>query len=141
MAERVAEKYFAEHDLGDVEVTSAATSREEIGNPIDPRAQRELSGAGYRTEDHQAHQITAEEIDHADLVVAMEDVHLEKMRDIYAQELPPSVVLLTDFDPNAQPGDPVPDPWYGGQDGFATTLATVERAMPALAERVRQIRG
>ena len=69
MAERVAAKYFAEHGLGDVELTSAATSREEIGNPIDPRAVRELEKAGYDASNHAAHQITRDEIDACDLVV------------------------------------------------------------------------
>lgn len=137
MAERVAERYFAEHGLVDVTLTSAATSREEIGNPIDPRAVRELEQHGYRTDGHAAHQITAHEIDENDLVVAMEDVHLERMRDIYGGELPNHVVLLTDYDPEAQPGEGVPDPWYGGQDGFTRTLSTMERAMPALAKDVR----
>lgn len=139
MAERVAEKYFAEHGLGDVEISSAATSREEIGNPIDPRAVTELQQAGYRTNDHAAHQITASEIADADLVVAMEELHRDKMRGIYGNELPDSVVLLTDFDPEASPGDGVPDPWYGGQDGFTTTLATIERSMPGLAKKIKNL--
>jgi len=140
MAERVAAKYFAEHGLGGVELTSAATSREEIGNPIDPRAVRELEKAGYDASNHAAHQITRDEIDACDLVVAMEDIYLERMRDIYGGELPDHVVLLTDHDPQANPGDGVPDPWYGGQDGFVTTLATMERAMPGLADAVRTIK-
>ena len=41
MAERVARSYLAQHGLGDVRLTSAATSREEIGAPIDPRAARD----------------------------------------------------------------------------------------------------
>lgn len=139
MAERVAATYFAEHGLGDVELTSAATSTEEIGNPIDPRAVTELKKAGYDADDHSAHQITRDEIDENDLVVAMEDIHLDRMRDIYGGDLPDHVVLLTDYDPGAEPGDGVPDPWYGGQDGFVTTLATMERAMPALADAVREL--
>lgn len=139
MAERVARSYLAQHGLGDVRLTSAATSREEIGAPIDPRAARELTAAGYDANDHAAHQITRAEIEGADLVVAMEDIHLDRMRAICGGDLPDHVVLLTDFDPQARPGDPVPDPWYGGQDGFVTTLATIERAMPALADRIRDL--
>lgn len=137
MAERVAAEYFAANGLDGVTLTSAGTSTEEIGNPIDPRAVTELQKAGYDADDHAAHQITRAEIDAADLVVAMEDLHLDRMREIYGADLPEHVVLLTDYDPEAQPGDGVPDPWYGGQDGFVTTLATMERAMPALADAVR----
>ena len=138
MAERVAEKYFAEHGLADVRLTSAGTSTEELGNPIDRRAQRELVAHGYRADGHAAHQITAQEINDNDLVVAMEQLHIDRMKSIYGGDLPDHVVLLTDYDPQASPGDGVPDPWYGGQEGFTTTLATLERAMPQLAEDVRR---
>ena len=139
MAERIAEKYFSTHGLTDVRLTSAATSREEIGNPIDPRGQQELQQHGYRTDGHAAHQITADEIDDNDLVVAMEDIHLEKMRGIYGGELPDHVVLLSEFDPEASPGDGVPDPWYGGQDGFTQVRQTLERAIPKLAQTVQEL--
>lgn len=138
MAERVAQHRFAEAGLDDVVITSAATSTEELGNPIDRRAVRFLDEAGFRTADHVAHQITRDEIESADLVVAMEQIHIDRMRRIYGADLP-NVVLLTDFDPEAEPGDPVPDPWYGDDDGFGTTLATIERAMPGLIEHVRAL--
>ena len=137
MAERVAAKYFAEHGLGDVELTSAATSREEIGNPIDPRAVRELEKAGYDASNHAAHQITRDEIDENDLVVAMEDIHLDRMRDIYGGDLPDHVVLLTDYDPEAEPGDGVPDPWYGDAAAFDQTYAEVTAAARGVVDFVR----
>ena len=138
MAERVAERWVRDAGLDDVSLSSAATSTEELGAPIDPRAVRTLADAGYRTDGHRAHQITKDEIADADLVVAMEQVHLDKMAAIYGGELPETVVLLSDFDPDAALGDGVPDPWYGGQSGFDDTLAMIERAMPELIERVRQ---
>ena len=79
MAERVAEKLAAERGLDDVVFTSAATSREEIGAPIDDRAVEVLRRHGYRTGEHAAHQITRAEIESADLVLAMENIHLTKM--------------------------------------------------------------
>ena len=50
-------------------------------------------------------------------------------------------VLLTDFDPDAEPGSGVPDPWYGTADGFADTLAAIEAAMPGLLRRVREVQS
>lgn len=137
MAERVAERYLREHGI-EAHLTSAATSREEIGAPIDPRAVQSLTGAGYRTDGHAAHQITAEEIAQADLVVAMEQIHVDKMRRMTGADNA-NVVLLTDYDPESEPGAGVPDPWYGDQDGFQSTLATIERAMPGLAEAIRRL--
>lgn len=136
MTERVAERMAAEQGLTGVEFTSAATSTEEIGAPIDPRAVRVMAKHGYRTDLHAAHQITRDELERADLVVAMEDIHVAKLAAL--SDAP--VALLTDFDPDAEPGSGVPDPWYGRDAGFDDTLATVEAAMPGLLDRVRTLR-
>jgi protein-tyrosine phosphatase len=144
MAERVAQRAAEDAGLSEsgqraVGFTSAGTSSEELGEPMDPRAARVLTAAGYRSDAHVAHQITAEEIADADLVVAMEDLHVSIMSDLapHAGDL----VLLTDFDPDAVPGSGVPDPWYGSESGFLDTLAAVEAAMPGILDRVRQLQS
>lgn len=136
MAERVARTVFEQEGL-DVRVSSAATSREELGNPIDPRAQRVLRRAGHSTDGHRARQITAEQIAEADLVIAMEQVHVDRMEAITGHPNP-NVRLLTDFDPQAAPGSGIDDPWYGGEAGFETTLAEIRAAMPALVDHLRR---
>jgi protein-tyrosine phosphatase len=135
MAERIAEKTAQDAGLTQVRFTSAATSTDEIGQPIDPRAVRVLKQGGYRTSNHRAHQITAQEIHQADLVVAMEMVHLNRMERIAPEA--DNIVLLTDFDPDATPGSGIEDPWYGPQSGFEITRTAIERAMPALLDWVR----
>lgn len=140
MAERVAKRWLGDAGITGVEVTSAATSREELGAPIDDRARRTLEEAGYDAAGHSAHQITADEIDAADLVVAMEDIHVSRMRSLTGRDNE-RVVLLTSFDPSAEPGAGVPDPWYGGQEGFTDTLASIEQAMPGLLDWVTNARS
>lgn len=142
IAERVAERLAAESGLQDVRFSSAATSTEELGQPMDPRAAAVLRQHGYRDGDHVAHQITAEEIDTADLVIAMEPLHIDRMRrlgDIDSALEDGRAGLLTDFDPDAEPGSGVPDPWYGGPEGFDDTLAAVEAAVPGVLDRVREL--
>jgi protein-tyrosine phosphatase len=137
IAERVAERAAADEGITGVTFTSAGTSAEELGNPMDDRAARVLNRAGYRTANHAAHQIDPEELATADLVVAMEDIHVDRLR-----RLDPDtshVFLLSDFDPEAEPGSGLPDPWYGPDSAFDGTLAAVERAMPAVLERVREL--
>ena len=134
MAERVAEKLAADRGLEDVVFTSAATSREEIGAPIDDRATAVLRRHGYRVGDHRAHQITRGEITDAELVLAMENIHLDKMRAIAPGAT--NLRLLTDFDPDAEPGEGIPDPWYGPAAGFERTLASVEAAVPGLLDHL-----
>ncbi|MGI3780531.1 MAG: low molecular weight protein-tyrosine-phosphatase [Janthinobacterium lividum] len=137
IAERVAERAAAEAGLTGVEFTSAATSREEIGAPIDPRARRVLTEHGYRAEGHSAHQITSAEIADADLVVAAEPLHVDRMLRIAPSA--DNLSLLSDYDPAAQPGSGLPDPWYGGAEGFEETLAAVEAAMPGVLDQVRRL--
>lgn len=139
MAERVARGWAEREGLDGVRFTSAGTSSEELGEPIDPRAQRVLTRAGYTAGGHRAHRITAAEVRSADLVIAMEDLHLSRLRRLAPDAA--NLSLLTDFDPDAAPGSGVPDPWYGSAAGFDQTLAAVEAAMPGVLERVRTLRG
>ncbi|HEY0240926.1 MAG TPA: low molecular weight protein-tyrosine-phosphatase [Friedmanniella sp.] len=136
IAERVAERYAADAGLSGVEFTSAATSREEIGAPIDSRARGVLARHGYRVDGHSAHQITSDEIAEADLVVAAEPIHVDRMLRVSPDA--DNLSLLSDYDPAAEPGSGLPDPWYGGPEGFEETLAAVEAAMPGVLEEVRR---
>ncbi len=139
MAERVAERAAAEAGITGVNFTSAATSAEELGEPIDPRAAKVLARHGYRSDLHRAHRITADEIGAADLVIAMEDIHVTKMAGLAPEA--GNVALLTDFDPNAEPGSGVPDPWYGSASGFDDTLRAIEAAIPGVLDRVRELQS
>ena len=137
LAERVAERLAAEQGLTGVEFTSAATSTEELGRPMDRRAAAVLRDHGYRSGDHHAHQIDAAEIEAADLVIAMEDIHVDRLRRLAPDAA--NVFLLSEFDPDAEPGSGLLDPWYGPDSGFSDTLAAVEAAIPGVLDRVREL--
>lgn len=86
------------------EITSAAVSREEIGNPVYPPARRELQKHGIGCEGHAAHQITPGEYARVDRVYYMDGSNLR-----YLQRLLPDTdkcfpLLSRD----------VADPWYTG---------------------------
>lgn len=137
---------------GHVEVASAGVSDEEAGNPIDPRARRVLAEAGYDIPEHRAHQVAPGELARYDLVLAMTDQHARALRrraerdglDVTALDGRPQVRLLREFDPAAPSlsdgvaptGLDVPDPWYGADEGFYETLATVEAAAGGLVEHL-----
>lgn len=137
MAERVAQGWAEREGLA-ARITSAGTSAEEWGSPIDSRAVAVLERAGYRTGGHRAHQITPTELREADLVIAMEELHRSRLRRL-APEV--AVGLLTDFDPQARPGSGVRDPWYGPAEGFEATLAAIEAAMPGVMAGIRALAG
>ncbi len=139
IAERVARRKAEEAGLSDVEFTSAATSDEELGAPMDRRAAAVLRDRGYDPDSHVAHQVDAAEIAAADLVVAMEDLHIDRMRRVAPDA--DNFSLLTDYDPAATPGTGVPDPWYGSPAGFYDTLSAVEAAIPGVLDRVRSLQS
>ncbi|MDQ7991856.1 MAG: low molecular weight protein-tyrosine-phosphatase [Propionicimonas sp.] len=139
MAEVVARQWGRQHDAGDVVFASAGVSSEEQGNPIDPRAVEVLQRAGYRPGDHRAHRITAAEVRDSALVIGMERIHLDRIRQLVPEA--EHLFLLSNFDPDAVPGSDVPDPWYGPPEGFEETLAAIEAAMPGLMRRVARLGG
>lgn len=142
IAERVAHRRAIERGLTDIEFTSAATSSDELGAPMDPRAAEVLRRFGYRSEDHVAHRISAAELTGADLVIAMEDIHVRKLQALLpAGHNGDQIALLTDFDPDAEPGSGVPDPWYGPDSGFTETLSAIEAAMPGILDRAQALRS
>ncbi|WP_327287116.1 low molecular weight protein-tyrosine-phosphatase [Streptomyces sp. NBC_01198] len=117
-----------------VRVSSAGLGGWHVGDAIDPRAADVLTGHGYPV-DHVAAQVGPEHLD-ADLLVAMDRGHEKALRRL--ADDPARVRLLRSFDPAAV-GDPdVPDPYYGGPEGFEEMLAMIEAAMPGLLGWVRE---
>ncbi len=139
MAERIAAGRALTELRFPVTFSSRGTSAEESGNPIDSRAKWQLSRGGYGTHGHSAARITADEIKAADLVIAMEAHHVRSLQRMAPDAT--NIHLLTEFDPDARPGQPVPDPWYGGQDGFTATAESIEAAIPGIFARVRAIKA
>jgi protein-tyrosine phosphatase len=134
VAEKVFRARLADAGLTDaVEVSSAGIGPWHAGEPMDRRAAATLTGRGYDT-GHRAQQIDRHQLD-ADLLVAATDDHVRDL--VAAGAAPGRVVLLRSFDPDAPEGAEVPDPYYGGPDGFDEVIGMVEAAMPGLVDRVR----
>ncbi|MER6992842.1 low molecular weight protein-tyrosine-phosphatase [Saccharopolyspora hirsuta] len=119
---------------GQVEVSSAGTGPWHVGEPADPRTAKVLADHGYPTE-HVAAQIDDHHLG-ADLLLAMDAGHLRAVRRL--ADDPSKVRLMRSFDPAADEGAEVPDPYYGGPSGFDDVLAMVEAATPGLLDWVRE---
>ena len=120
---------------GDVEVTSAGIGGWHVGEQADSRARKTLAGAGYPTE-HVAAQVGQAHLD-ADLLVAMDSGHEAALVDLVG---PDRVRMFRSFDPLADPSDlDVPDPFYGGDDGFVDVLALVERTCRRLLTEIQAL--
>ena len=112
MAEFVMKHLVAEAGLSDYfEIASAATSTEEIGNPVYPPARRKLAEHGIGCEGKTARQMTRSDYRYYDKVVAMDRNNLRNLRRMFGDDSEHKISLLMDH--THRPGD-VADPWYTG---------------------------
>lgn len=120
-----------------VQVDSAGTGGWHEGDGADPRTVSVLVTNGYSC-DHTARQFRADWFDRLDLVIALDEGHLRALRRLApTPEDAAKVRLLRGYDP-ARPVDlDVPDPYYGGIEGFDECLEMLEAASEGLLDAVR----
>ena len=92
-------------------IESAATSREEIGNPVYPPARSKLAEHGISCDGHAARQLTNADYEKYDLLIGMDRANLWDMYRICGGDFSGKLRLLMDY--TVRPGD-VADPWYTG---------------------------
>ena len=117
-------------------IDSAGTHGFHEGEPPDSRSLAVLRAAGYPCEGR-ARELRDGDFRGAgahDLYVCMDRTH---ERHVLAKGAPSErVALLRSFDPGSGPAD-LPDPYYGGAEGFDDMLGMIEQAMDGLVARVR----
>jgi protein-tyrosine phosphatase len=124
-----------------IEIESAGTGAWHVGSPPDQRAGQTARGRGITLEGT-ARQVQPHDFHHFDLLLAMDRQNLHEL-----QRLAPGdderakVRLLRQFDPAsqslAQADLDVPDPYYGGPDGFDHVFDLVSAACEGLLEQIR----
>jgi protein-tyrosine phosphatase len=139
MAESVFRTHVAEAGLdGLVEVDSAGTGGWHEGDGADPRTVSVLETNGYES-GHVARQFRADWFSLLDLVIALDTGHLKALRRLAATPADAQKVqLLRSYEPAAGNDLDVPDPYYGGMDGFEECLEMVEAASPGLLAAVQE---
>lgn len=116
-----------------IEVDSAGTGDWHIGSPSDSRASEAAARRGFEM-NGLARQVTVDDFDHFDLIVAMDGLNHADLLALSGGENP-KVRLLREIGGDEETD--VPDPYYGGDDGFEEVLDIVERGCRALLEEVR----
>ncbi len=112
MAEFVFRDMVQKQGLGDrFSVASAATSTEELGNPVHPGTQRRLAREGISTRGKTAVQLTRRDYQRYDYLIGMEQRNLSGMLRILGSDPAGKVHRLLDF--TDRPRD-IADPWYTG---------------------------
>lgn len=133
MAEFVMKRLVEEADLSaQFEIASAATSTEEIGNPVYPPARRKLAEHGITCAGKTARQITPADYKYYDNIIAMDHNNLRNLCRLLGDDKDGKISLLLDY--TSRPGD-VADPWYTGD--FEATWRDVIEGCEGLLEKIR----
>ena len=112
MAEYILKDMVRKNGLEDkFYIESAATSYEEIGNPVYPPARAELAKHGIGCRGHAARKLVKADFEEFDYLIAMEEYNLRNIRREFGEALAKKVSLLLDY--TDMPGD-IDDPWYTG---------------------------
>ncbi|WP_180127962.1 low molecular weight protein-tyrosine-phosphatase [Rhodoferax sp. BLA1] len=137
-ADGVFRQTVAEQGLGQqVRVDSAGTHNYHPGSPPDSRAQAAAAKRGYDLSSLRARQINAADYTSFDLILVMDQDNLAVLQDDCPPEHVHKLRLLTEFC-QAHKASVVPDPYYGGADGFELVLDLVEDACEGLLVHVRR---
>ena len=114
-------------------IESAATSTEEIGNPVYPPARRKLAEHGISFEGKTARQLKNADYDQYDLLIGMDRANLRNMHRICGGDFAGKIHLLMDY--TDHPRD-VADPWY--TDDFEATWRDVLAGCQGLLEQLKR---
>lgn len=117
----------------EVVVESAATSREEIGNPVYPPARRKLREMGVPFGDHRAVQMTRRDYENYDLLLAMDSANVRNMKAIAGGDPKGKIRRLLDY--GKHPRD-IADPWYTGN--FDVTYDDIVEGCEGLLDAVEK---
>lgn len=136
-AEGVLRHRLREAGLADrVHVDSAGTHDYHVGSPPDERSSHHASLRGYDLSDQRARQVQPADFERFDLILAMDDGHLQLLEEDCPPQHRGKLRRMMEFAP---PGlaRQVADPYYGGRQGFETVLDHIEAACDGVLRHVR----
>ena len=136
MAEYVFKDMVRRQGMEDAfEISSAATSREEIGNGVHPGTRRKLKEVGIPCGNHRARQMTGKDYAHYDYLIGMEQWNLRNMYRLAGvgpeEDSPKKIWRLLDF--GNRPRD-IADPWYTGD--FDEAYRDIDEGCRALLQKI-----
>ncbi|MDY2656145.1 MAG: low molecular weight protein-tyrosine-phosphatase [Candidatus Limiplasma sp.] len=131
MAEFVMRDLLEKQGIHDIETASAATSSEEIGNPVHPGTRRKLAEHGIRCDGKTACRLTRADYAHYDLIIGMDAYNLRNMQTLFGGDPDHKLHKLLSF---CGEGGDVADPWYTGD--FEQTWQDISRGCQALMDHL-----
>lgn len=134
-AEGVLERLVQESGLQDrVKVDSAGTSSYHIGEPADKRMRAAAKNRGFELTSR-SRMVSPRDLEVFDLVIAMDQANLRELESLVQGGGRENLRLLSHYSDANWP-DEVPDPYYGGDEGFDYVLDMLEAACPAILAEV-----
>ncbi len=117
-------------------VDSAGTGNWHVGNPPDRRAIEHAAKRGYDLRPLRARQVAPADFERFAWILAMDRANLRDLEALRPQGYAGQLGLFLDVGPAIGVRE-VPDPYYGGRDGFERVLDLIEQASEALLERIQ----
>lgn len=114
------------------EIASAATSREEIGNPVHYGTRTKLAQFGISVAGKHAVQVTKRDYEHYDLLLVMDSNNIRNLRRVIGEDTQCKVHLLLDY--TERKGESIADPWYTGD--FDVTYNDIMEGLAGLLEEL-----
>ena len=133
MAEFLLKDIVNKRGLADAfEIASAATSREEIGNPVHYGTRNKLAKFGISVAGKHAVQVTKRDYEHYDLLLVMDSNNIRNLRRVIGEDTQNKVHLLLDY--TERKGESIADPWYTGD--FDVTYNDIMEGLAGLLEEL-----
>lgn len=118
-----------------IEVESSGTDSYHVGDEADSRMRATAKKHGWHLS-HRARQLQSRDLNEWDILFAMDRGHLRRIEQMQRSGGDCNVLLFRTYDPLGDASDPgdVPDPYYGGPEGFEHVYEIVERTGTAILD-------
>ncbi|OCK07186.1 protein-tyrosine phosphatase [Thalassospira sp. 11-3] len=123
-----------------IKVDSCGLSGYHAGEQADPRSREMAASRGYDLSLIRSRKITSSDYSEFDYILAMDDGHLADMQNQCPSQYRDKLELFLDYHPNRK-GQSVPDPYYGGANGFKSVFDMIEETSGALLIHIREKHG
>ena len=120
-----------------IDIDSAGTAAYHIGDPPDPRAIVAAAKRGVELQDLRARQVHISDYDRFDYIIAMDRYNYNDLMSLAPPEHDSHICLFLDF-AEQHTDTEIPDPYYGGGDGFEHVLDMIDDASDGLIKDIKR---
>lgn len=121
-----------------IQVDSAGTAAYHIGNLPDPRSIDVARKYGIDLMNQRARQFSVNDFDAFDLIYAMDESNYQNILELARDKDDESKVQLILNETNSNSNQSVPDPYYGGEDGFENVFSMLDEACTVIANKINE---